>query len=323
MPEATTSLPQCYLDNLTVRAVEGEENTFDFTAATEHGVMTMWGNEYLRMSGVSLTRFQKNPVILDAHNRDSARAVVGRGDVNVAGREMSVRITFASTERAQDIRTLVAEKMIRAVSVGFIPLDVKELSDGEHDGDGAARIAGPAVVIKKWDLFEISVVPVPADADAIRRSLQDCMTEYGLRPNPDPGKECDMQLFEKWLEKRGLKSVELSEERRKELEAECERELFAEAETAPPVPETLAPTFAEQVRAIAPRVLKSEDVDQIVLETDGKIDEAKKRMLAMLTARAAPVGTPEPEEPPTPEQKEEEAKAQERAFDSAVAFMQS
>lgn len=324
-------MPAMLLDGLSVRAVEGEENTYEFTAATENGVMSWAGPEVLRMSGVQLDRFRKNPVILDAHNRSSASAVIGRGAVEKKGREMSVRVTFAKTARAQEIQQLVAEGMIHAVSVGFVPLEIKELGEGESDGRGEHQVRGPAVIVKKWELYEVSIVPVPADADAVRRSLAAIINRTGTRPDVSDRKETDMKLFQKWLEKRGLDIEDLSDKRRTELEAECERDLFGGGE--PPKDE--AKTFEARVRAIAPRGLKAEDVDAVVLEfateDGGNFAAAKERLLKIASERSQSVGTPEPEQPAATKREDggeagnDDADPEEkkRALDDAVGFFRS
>lgn len=161
------------LADIAVRSIDEKKRTAEFVAATESGVRGYSGMEYLRMSGARLARFRRNPVVLDTHNRSEVGAILGSAAVRVEGRELFTTVTFAETARAETAWQLVKAGHLRAVSVGFIPNRARtvELRDGETDGEGEARITGPAKIIKEWELFEISVVPVPADAAAVARSL--------------------------------------------------------------------------------------------------------------------------------------------------------
>jgi hypothetical protein len=169
---AHLEITRALVSDCEVRAIDEENRTATFVAATENGVMTRGGTEYLRMSGVQLQRYKKNPVVLDAHNRWSVGAVIGRAQVRREGRLLMADIEFAGTERAENVWQLVRDGFVRTVSVGFMPDQDNTiyLDDDDTDGEGESAIRGPGVLIKRWELFEISVVPVPADADAVRRS---------------------------------------------------------------------------------------------------------------------------------------------------------
>lgn len=171
--ESPAGLQRRDLADVAVRSLDEKTRTATFVAATEVGVRTWEGREHLRMAGARLTRFKANPVVLDGHDRSQVGAIVGRADVKVEGRELLAIVTFADTARAETAWQLVRGGFLRAVSVGFIPNRERtvELRDGETDGVGESMITGPAKVVKEWELFEISVVPVPADAGALARSF--------------------------------------------------------------------------------------------------------------------------------------------------------
>jgi len=333
-PAAAAYLPRAYMD-CEVRAIDTEKRQATFVAATENGVLTWNGREHLRMSGASLKRYRRNPVVLDAHNRYSAEFAVGTAEIKIEGRELIAVVTYASTDRAETIWQLVQDKVIRTVSVGFLPDSRRtvRLAEGEEDvetrdgkPDEASRIKGPATVIKGWELFEISMVPVPADPDAVRREIEEWVREFGgdltLDENePDaqrsaggdspeqPDKETVMKnLFETWAATRGHQLAGLDEKRRAELEAECERELMPQAKTKPaaapaPDPKPAAPaperSVVERLRELAPRALPQNDVDRIVGENAGDFEAGRRALLAELAKRTAPAGTPEPTQPET------------------------
>lgn len=159
-------------DAIRSRSIDEAGRKATFVAATEIGVDTWCGKEWLRMSGAKLDRFVKNPVILDSHSRWQSDCVIGRATVAVEGRQLLTTIEYAMSERAEEIWELVRTGFLRAVSVGFNPLAFHELTPGATDGEGESLVTGPGIVISQWELYEISMVPVPADEDAlVRRSF--------------------------------------------------------------------------------------------------------------------------------------------------------
>ncbi|MCP4591818.1 MAG: hypothetical protein GY842_13865 [bacterium] len=168
------------LDRVQIRGIDADKRTATFVAATENGVETYYGTEHLRMAGVDLARFRRNPVVLDTHNRYEAGAVIGKAAVKIEGRNLIAKITFADTARAEEVWRLVSTGFLQALSIGFIARDVQVLDEAESAGDGAERIEGPARVVRAWELYEVSVVPVPADAEALQRSFFERQTLEGV-----------------------------------------------------------------------------------------------------------------------------------------------
>lgn len=95
------------------------------------------------------------------HDWKTGAAPVGRGRPYYDGDTLMVEATFASTERAQEMRTLVSEGVVDSVSVGF--LDAKR-----------TKSAG-TVEITSAELFEASLTAIPSNRDALlvaAKSLQ-------------------------------------------------------------------------------------------------------------------------------------------------------
>jgi HK97 family phage prohead protease len=111
-------------------------------------------------AGWNLTSFLKNPVALFGH--DSSAPPIGRArDVRVENDRLMGTIEFMSADLypfADEIFRMVREKYLRAVSVGFLPLEWRW-------ADGADRRGG--IDFEKQELLEISVVPIPANANAL------------------------------------------------------------------------------------------------------------------------------------------------------------
>ncbi len=116
----------------------------------------------LRMSGADLSRYRANPVLGYGHSYyGRANLPIGRVDpqsIEVAGTQLSGDLDF---DQEDEFARLVERKMrggyINAVSIGF---DVRqwESSDQNYWKGGVAT---------KWELSELSVVPVPMDAKAL------------------------------------------------------------------------------------------------------------------------------------------------------------
>ena len=108
--------------------------------------------------------FRKNPVLLYQHNRSDAIGRVSKVTVDRNGLYIEAEISSAK----QEIQTLIKDGALKAFSVGFLPKKVSY--DRKTDTN----------FIKSLDLFEISVVSVPANQDSlfsIRKSF-DTDEEY-------------------------------------------------------------------------------------------------------------------------------------------------
>jgi HK97 family phage prohead protease len=110
--------------------------------------------------GWQLSEFNRNPIALWAH--DSAAPPIGRAsNVAVVGKRLMGDIEFAPAETyefADTIYKLLKGKFLSAVSVGFNPLDWTFAED-------KSRPYG--IDFKRQELMEISVCPVPCNANAL------------------------------------------------------------------------------------------------------------------------------------------------------------
>jgi len=158
---------------LAVREVDKDSREAEFVASTETPVDMGWGDpEVLRTAGARLERYQANPVVLDSHNRCSLGDVVGQAvSIEREDRQLVVRIRFSeATQSGRQGWALVQEGSLRAVSIGYRVCKILEVPSGEEDGEGDGLVRGPAVVVTEWELLEVSLVPVPADPNALKRA---------------------------------------------------------------------------------------------------------------------------------------------------------
>ena len=127
--------------------------------------------EVLLPSGIDLKDFRKNPVVL--LNHDQGGLPVGRAlSVKRQSDGIVAEVQFAerpaghpsSVEWIPDtVFNLFQQGILKAFSVGFIPLEAREPSDKDLNKFGG----DVRNVISKWSLLEFSVVNVPANQDAL------------------------------------------------------------------------------------------------------------------------------------------------------------
>lgn len=116
-------------------------------------------------SGGDLTNFSKNPVVLYAHNYWDLPVAKAIEVEKLAGAGVRARFQFpewGESEQADTVRRLWAGGFLNATSIGFIP--VKWEPRKSPDGEKLAR----GQMITEWELLEFSIVPVPANQDALR-----------------------------------------------------------------------------------------------------------------------------------------------------------
>jgi HK97 family phage prohead protease len=141
-----------------------------------------------------LGRFEKNPIILFAHN---SRALPIGTATNVGVRDGVLKMTvrFASKKAnpvAEHVFQLIKEGILKAMSIGFIPHDIRrELRDDKE-----------VWILSKNELIESSVVPIPANQNALAEMKAKALEKFNLTPpseqgNPaDGGKDVEMTLEE-------------------------------------------------------------------------------------------------------------------------------
>ncbi len=140
-----------------VENVNEKDGTLSVAVATDTSVDR--DGEIVDPAGLDLTNFLKNPVLLYAHDYRSDPI----GKVISITRDGS-RILFTPefaigiSERAKQYFELCKQGFLNAFSIGFIP---KEWSDRQNPDGSSNRI------FTKSELLEISLVPVPANPNAL------------------------------------------------------------------------------------------------------------------------------------------------------------
>ncbi|KKN58284.1 hypothetical protein LCGC14_0553640 [marine sediment metagenome] len=126
--------------------------------------------EVLLPKGVDFDSFNKNPVVLWAH--DYSGTPVGKAQWVKQGRKyIKAKWEWAETDKAQEIKQLWDGGFLSAISVGFISKKSHEPTPDEikkkPDWANVYRI------IDEWELLEFSIVPVPANPDALVAAVKE------------------------------------------------------------------------------------------------------------------------------------------------------
>ncbi len=135
------------------------DGTYEFVASDE--TVDRYG-DVIRASGWELANYRRNPIVLFGH--DKSNPVGFAKKVWVEGKKLMARIKLADEGTSpfiDTLRKLVDQKIVRAVSVGFLPtVEPKYIRDEKND-----RITGIEYVGQ--ELLENSLVTVPANPAAL------------------------------------------------------------------------------------------------------------------------------------------------------------
>lgn len=113
-------------------------------------------------AGWVLANFKKNPIALFGH--DSRFPIGTWENIRIDGNKLVARLALAAkgtSERIDELIALIEQRILRAVSVGFRPIDSDPMDPKQPWG---------AQHYKKQELLETSVVSVPANPAALARA---------------------------------------------------------------------------------------------------------------------------------------------------------
>jgi HK97 family phage prohead protease len=153
------------------RAVNQEERSIEVIASTD----SLDSHGDIVEQTFDLKRYKKNPVVLWFHNSfgmfDGSTAEdflpIGRAeDVKIEGGKLTAKIFFVTGDGpeslAEKVWRRVEQKVLRAVSIGFRP---GKITEEKRDGGTVFRLSDN-------ELYEISVVPIPSNPDAVAKSIE-------------------------------------------------------------------------------------------------------------------------------------------------------
>lgn len=154
------------------------------TLDAEHGVYEVWitrevvdrTQDLVIAAGARIDNFMKNPVVQWAHQYSLppiAKALDVVVEPGVGVRAKFQFPPFGDSERADEIHKLWRGGFINASSIGFNSIKDEKMNSNDDDGFMFMR---PPLKFLEWELMEFSLVPVPANQAALRRSLKYLMT---------------------------------------------------------------------------------------------------------------------------------------------------
>ena len=132
---------------------QSAESPFEFILSDESVDRV---GDVIEAKGWDLEQFKRNPIALFAHNHDKPVGVWE--NIRVVGKELRARLKLAAEGTSAEIdtlRKLVEQRILRAVSVGFQPLEGVPIKE-----TGGYRYT-------KSTLHEGSLVAVPCNANAL------------------------------------------------------------------------------------------------------------------------------------------------------------
>jgi HK97 family phage prohead protease len=144
-------------DEVVLKAgIQSADDPFEFVLSDE--TVDRVG-DVIRADGWDLSDFRKNPIALFGHDHEK---VIGTWkNVRVQGKQLLGKLNLAkegTSELVDTVRSLVEQRILKAVSVGFRVLDYDPINKDEPWGGWN---------ITKALLMETSVVAVPANPNAI------------------------------------------------------------------------------------------------------------------------------------------------------------
>jgi len=111
--------------------------------------------------GWDLDDFQKNPIALFGHSHQN---IIGKWEnVQVSGKKLVGRLRMAregTSELVNTVRSLVEQRILKSVSVGFMPQEMEPMLDKDGRHTGGYRFI-------KSVLSECSLVAVPCNPNAL------------------------------------------------------------------------------------------------------------------------------------------------------------
>lgn len=179
------------IDHLELRATDEERRMVEFVAST--GAVDTYGT-VLPPDMWDLSRYARNGVVgyqHDIYYSDDPDNVIGRGEAYTANGELLIRIFFEPAElnpKADKVYRKVLFGSINAVSVGF-----RATAPG-HWGRKADGEDPDVYYYNGQELMEVSVVNVPSNPDATKRSAAEELARYEREPEPEDTKQSEEEV---------------------------------------------------------------------------------------------------------------------------------
>lgn len=112
---------------------------------------------YISTSGISLDRFNTNPIMLSNHTLSNENVIGSWQDIEVEGSQLLAVPNFdTEDDKAKLIAGKIERGFIKGASIGIT-------FDREH-----LKLVGDNIYLTKCELYEASIVPVPSNQNSLR-----------------------------------------------------------------------------------------------------------------------------------------------------------
>lgn len=150
---------------ITIRAVAGEDRTFEMSISSESPV-TRWGwTEILCHDEecVDLSRLNDGGVVLYQHKTDIASVLgpITKAWVDQTDKKCRIRFKVDDDPDAEKVYKKLMSGTLKKSSVGYRVSVWEEVAPNAKSTNG--RFTGPCDVAMRWAPYEGSIVPIPAD----------------------------------------------------------------------------------------------------------------------------------------------------------------
>lgn len=171
------------MDNVTKAGHQSDDDPFQFILSNE---AVDRAGDVIRVKGWVLDEFQANPVALLSH--DHSQVIGVWTEVKVVGKQLLGRLKLAApgtSELIDTTRKLIEQRILKAVSVGFQPLEANPRKGGGYE-------------FTKSILHECSVCAVPMNPTALALAKaaysEDVVRKLFVKPDAVVGSPSDGQL---------------------------------------------------------------------------------------------------------------------------------
>ena len=249
-----------------------EERTCGLSFASEEPCLDWWGDvEILRCNdtAMNISRFNADVMpLLFNHKRGD---ILGK-PLNIwteAGKAYA-KVKFAQNEDIDKVFNLVRDGFLKGVSVGYRVNKWEYIRENETTLDG---ITGPAYIAIDWEVFEISIVSVPADSTVgVGRSMP-----FYFMPEDNAGSE----------EKKGER--QMANEEKNETKVTASEPVNIEAEREAAV--TAERERVSQISALCQEHEVDDEQRQAWINDGADINKVNRELVGILAKRNKPQKT--------------------------------
>lgn len=162
------------------KAIDLEAGVFEAMISTE---AVDRSGDIVRAAGAKIENYLKNPVVMWAHDYSLPPVAKALSIEVIPGQGIKSSFQFApwgANAQADTVRKLWAGGFLNAVSIGFIPLASEDMKSEDPGMWFTPKD------YTEWELLEYSIVPIPANQEALRMAIKSLAAHTQVTP-PEGG----------------------------------------------------------------------------------------------------------------------------------------